>query len=37
MSGLAVVTQRGNVKWLSGAAADALFTIPPGFTAATKN
>ncbi len=28
----AVVIERGNVKWLSGAAAVALFTIPPGFT-----
>ncbi|HTX58823.1 MAG TPA: hypothetical protein VMH02_04025 [Verrucomicrobiae bacterium] len=34
MGGFSFVTERGNVKWLSGAAADALFTIPPGFTAA---
>jgi hypothetical protein len=32
--GFAQVTERGNVKWPSGAAADALFTIPPGFTKA---
>jgi hypothetical protein len=34
MAGFAAVTERGNVKWYSGAAADALFTIPPGFTKA---
>jgi len=32
--GFAAVTERGNVKWLSGAPADALFTIPPGFSKA---
>ena len=31
-AGMAMVTQRGNVTWLSGAPAEALFTIPPGFT-----
>lgn len=34
MGGFAQVTERGNVKWYSGAAADALFSIPPGFTKA---
>jgi hypothetical protein len=34
MGGFAMVTQRGNVKWFGGAPADALFTIPPGFTQA---
>jgi hypothetical protein len=34
MAGFANVTERGNVKWFSGAPADALFTIPPGFTKA---
>jgi hypothetical protein len=34
MAGFAEVTERGNVKWYSGATADALFTIPPGFTQA---
>jgi hypothetical protein len=34
MAGFAQVTERGNVKWYSGAAADALFSIPPGFTQA---
>ncbi len=32
MGGFAQVTERGNVKWYSGATADALFTVPPGFT-----
>lgn len=31
-AGLATVTERGNVKWFGGAAADALFAIPAGFT-----
>ena len=31
---MAMVTERGNVAWLSGAPADALFAIPPGFTQA---
>lgn len=30
-----MVTERGNVKWTSGAAADALFAIPPDFTQAS--
>ncbi|MEO6834463.1 MAG: hypothetical protein ABI231_00960 [Candidatus Tumulicola sp.] len=30
--GIAMVTERGNVKWFGGAAADALFAIPAGFT-----
>jgi hypothetical protein len=34
MGGFAAITERGNVKWLSGAPADALFTVPPGFTPA---
>ena len=34
MGGFAQITERGNVKWSSGAAAEALFTIPPGFTKA---
>lgn len=34
MGGFAQVTERGNVKWSSGAEAEALFTIPPGFTKA---
>jgi hypothetical protein len=34
MGAFAHVTERGNVKWLSGASADALFTVPPGFTKA---
>jgi hypothetical protein len=34
MGGFAQVTERGNVKWYSGATADALFTVPPGFTKA---
>lgn len=29
------VTQAGNIKWLSKAQADALFSIPPGFTPQT--
>jgi hypothetical protein len=32
--GMAMVVERGNVKWFSGADADALFTIPPGFAQA---
>jgi len=32
MAGFAVITERGNVKWISGPSADALFTVPPGFT-----
>jgi hypothetical protein len=31
---MAMVVERGNVTWLSGGDADALFTIPPGFTRA---
>jgi hypothetical protein len=31
---MAMVSERGNVKTLSGADADALFAIPPGFTQA---
>jgi hypothetical protein len=31
-NGVGIVVERGNVKWLSGSAADALFTIPAGFT-----
>jgi hypothetical protein len=34
MGGFAQVTERGNVKWSSGAEAEALFTIPAGFTKA---
>jgi len=30
--GTAMVVERGNVKWFSGAQADALFSIPPDFT-----
>ena len=30
--GAAIVIERGNVKWFSGADADALFSIPPDFT-----
>jgi hypothetical protein len=30
-----MVVERGNVKWLSGADAEALFTIPEGFTQAS--
>lgn len=30
--GIGTVTERGNVKWFSGAAAEALFAIPAGFT-----
>ena len=30
--GFASVTERGNVKWLEQPAADALFSVPPGFT-----
>ncbi len=29
---MGVVTEAGNVRWLNRADADALFTIPPGFT-----
>jgi hypothetical protein len=29
--GMNMVIERGNLKWSSGAEADALFTIPPGF------
>jgi len=32
MKGGGMLTERGNVKWFSGADADALFSIPPGFT-----
>jgi hypothetical protein len=28
----AMVIERGNIKWLGGAAAESLFAIPPGFT-----
>jgi hypothetical protein len=31
-AGFSVVIERGDVRWLSGAAANALFTVPPGFT-----
>jgi hypothetical protein len=31
-AGFASVTERGNVKWLSEPAAEALFSVPPGFT-----
>ncbi|MBV8332244.1 MAG: hypothetical protein JO192_05865 [Candidatus Eremiobacteraeota bacterium] len=31
-NGMNMVVERGNVKWLSGQAADDLFAIPPGFT-----
>lgn len=34
MAGMGMVTERGNVKWVSGADAEALFAIPPGFTKA---
>lgn len=34
MSGMNMVMERGNVKWLSGADADALFAVPAGFTQA---
>ncbi len=34
MAGMSMVVERGNVTWLSGAPADALFAIPPGFTQA---
>ncbi len=30
--GFASVTERGNVKWFEQPAADALFSVPPGFT-----
>lgn len=29
--GFASVTERGNVKWIEQSAADALFSVPPGF------
>ncbi len=32
--GITMVVERGNVKWLGGASADALFTVPVGFTQA---
>jgi len=31
-SGFATVTERGNVKWYEQPQADALFSVPPGFT-----
>jgi hypothetical protein len=34
LSGMNMVMERGNVKWLSGAPADALFQVPAGFTQA---
>jgi hypothetical protein len=34
MGSMAMVTERGGVKWFGGPAADALFAIPPGFTQA---
>ena len=30
--GFGMIVERGNVKWLSGAEAQALFEIPAGFT-----